>query len=47
MKRRITVAGIGMGNPDTMTAEVRKAAEGADALIGAGRMLEEIGRAHV
>ena len=40
MKRRITVAGIGMGNPDTMTAEVRKAAEGADALIGAGRMLE-------
>ena len=37
---KITIAGIGMGNPDTMTAEVRKAVEHADALVGASRMLE-------
>ncbi|HIS75976.1 MAG TPA: precorrin-6y C5,15-methyltransferase (decarboxylating) subunit CbiE [Candidatus Merdivicinus excrementipullorum] len=40
MKPSITVAGIGMGNPDTMTIEVRKAVEQAEALIGAGRMLQ-------
>ena len=30
MKPNITVAGIGMGNPDTITVEVRKAVEQAE-----------------
>lgn len=40
MKPNITVVGIGLGNPDTMTIEVRKAVEQADALVGASRMFQ-------
>ncbi len=38
--QKVTIAGIGMGMPDNMTAEVQKAIREADVLIGAGRMLE-------
>ena len=37
---RITLVGIGMGNPDTLTAEGREALLDADVIIGAARMLE-------
>lgn len=40
VKRRIDLIGIGMGNPENMTIEARKACEEAQVLIGAGRMLE-------
>ncbi|MDO5424541.1 MAG: precorrin-6A reductase [Eubacteriales bacterium] len=46
-KRQITLAGIGMGSRDGMTAEVKKACQEAELLIGAGRMLkaaEEFGK---
>ncbi len=36
----IILAGIGMGNPSSMTVEVTKAIIESDAIIGAGRMLE-------
>lgn len=43
-KPRVSVVGMGLGNPDTMTAEVRHAIEQADCLIGAARMLEAAAR---
>lgn len=39
VKRRVDMIGIGMGNPDNMTVEARKACEEAQLLIGAKRML--------
>ncbi len=39
---RITLAGIGMGNPDTMTLAVRHAIAEADILFGAPRMLDSV-----
>ncbi len=42
MARQVTIVGIGMGNPDTMTLRARRALESCDCLIGAGRMLESI-----
>lgn len=36
----VYIIGIGLGNPDTMTVQARKAIEGSDLLIGAPRMLE-------
>jgi len=41
-KPRVSVVGIGPGNPDTMTREVRETIERADCLIGAKRMLAAI-----
>lgn len=37
---KIVLAGIGMGNPGNLTAEVKHAIENADILLGAERMLE-------
>ncbi len=39
-ERRAVLAGIGMGVPENMTVEARKAFEEADCILGAGRMLE-------
>ncbi len=39
----VTVVGIGPGNRDAMTGEVRKAITHADCLIGASRMLKAVG----
>ncbi len=39
-KPKVSVIGIGMGNPDTMTKEAVYAIEQADCLIGAKRMLD-------
>ena len=39
-KQKITLAGIGMGNPKGMTREVYEALRDCDLLIGAGRMVE-------
>lgn len=39
-KMEIILAGVGMGNKNTMTTEVRQAIESADILLGAKRMLE-------
>lgn len=39
-KPRVTIVGIGPGSREAMTAEVRRALEEADCLIGAKRMLE-------
>lgn len=39
-KKTIILAGIGMGNPDTMTQEVRQAIFSADAVIGGKRMVK-------
>lgn len=36
---QIILAGVGMGNPNCLTKEVEKAIEGADILLGAGRMI--------
>lgn len=40
VKPCISLIGIGMGNPENMTLEAKRACEEADLLIGAGRMLE-------
>lgn len=40
MKRNITIVGIGMGNPETMTLQAIHAVEQSDLLIGAQRMLD-------
>lgn len=40
-KRQITVVGIGMGQPDTLTVEGKRAIREAELLVGAGRMLED------
>ncbi len=41
-KRRITLAGMGMGAQDSMTREVYEACRHADLIIGAARMLETV-----
>ena len=38
--KKITIVGIGMGNPGTLTEEARKIIESSRVLIGAPRMLE-------
>lgn len=43
-KQKVSVAGIGPGSLQTMTAEVRNAIEHADCLIGATRMLRAVSR---
>lgn len=40
--KKINLVGIGMGNPDTLTQEGKKAIENAQVLIGARRMLEAV-----
>lgn len=40
---RIILAGVGMGNAQTITMEVKAACEDADVLIGARRILESMG----
>jgi len=40
LRPKVTLVGIGPGNTDGMTAEVRRAVRKADCLIGAKRMLE-------
>lgn len=40
----VTLIGVGMGNPDTMTVEARRAVERSDYLIGSRRLLEGLGR---
>lgn len=42
--RSVTILGIGMGNPETLTMEGYHACEAADVIIGAGRMLEGLKR---
>ncbi|MBR4754306.1 MAG: precorrin-6y C5,15-methyltransferase (decarboxylating) subunit CbiE, partial [Lachnospiraceae bacterium] len=42
--RFVTILGIGMGNPETLTMEGFHACESADVIIGAGRMLEGLQR---
>lgn len=42
MKRNIKIVGIGVGNPDGMTQEVKDAISDSDLVIGAKRMLESI-----
>lgn len=39
MNKEVVIAGIGMGNPDTVTVQVIRAIENADVLIGEKRML--------
>lgn len=39
-RMEITLAGAGMGNPDCLTGEVRRAVSDADLLLGAPRLLE-------
>ncbi len=39
-KKKVILAGIGMGTADTMTKEVWEAFQKADCILGAGRMLE-------
>jgi precorrin-6Y C5,15-methyltransferase (decarboxylating) len=39
VKHKISLIGIGMGNPENMTLEAKHACEEAELLIGAGRML--------
>lgn len=41
-KRKISLIGIGMGNPDNLTVEARSAIQRAELLIGANRMLESV-----
>ena len=43
-KPKVTVVGIGPGSRDAMTAEVRRAMEEADCIIGAKRMLDAVAR---
>lgn len=40
--RRVTLLGIGMGNPSGMTIEAKEAIEQADLILGAGRMLQAL-----
>lgn len=42
VKKKVTLAGIGMGNPETRTLGMEKAVREADCLIGARRMLGSI-----
>lgn len=41
-RQELALVGIGMGNPDNMTVEARRACEEADVLIGADRMLQTV-----
>ena len=41
-KRKVTLVGIGMGNPETRTLGMERAVREADCLIGARRMLESV-----
>lgn len=43
VRQKITIAGIGMGTRDTMTQEAAEAFAQADLVIGAKRMLENLG----
>ena len=43
-KRRITIAGIGMGDEDTLTIGAKKAIDEADLLIGAERMVRSVSK---
>ena len=45
-RKKVTMVGIGMGGPGTLTADARKAIEEADVLLGAARMLEGVKQAH-
>ncbi|HPR40500.1 MAG TPA: cobalt-precorrin-7 (C(5))-methyltransferase [Oscillospiraceae bacterium] len=40
MSGKLTLIGIGMGNPDTLTIAAKRGAEEAEVLIGAERLLE-------
>ena len=40
MKPKIYLVGVGLGNPETMTAAARAAIEASPVLIGAPRLLE-------
>ncbi len=40
MSGKLTLIGIGMGNPDTLTIAAKRAVEEAEVLIGAARLLE-------
>ena len=42
IKRSIKIVGIGVGNPDGMTQEVKDAISDSDLIIGAKRMLESV-----
>ncbi len=46
LKRKIYLIGIGMGNTDTMTTEVRRAIGDADAVFGAKRLLNSVAAKH-
>ena len=39
-RKTVSMVGIGMGTEGTLTAEGRRAIDGADVLIGAARMLD-------
>ncbi len=41
-RQSVSLIGIGMGDPDNLTMEARRACEEADVLIGAKRMLEAV-----
>lgn len=43
-RRQVTLLGIGMGDPATMTLEAVQACEEADCIIGADRMLESLAK---
>lgn len=40
VRQKVTLLGIGMGSPDTMTVEGRRACQEADLIVGARRMTE-------
>ena len=40
MKGRVYLIGMGMGNPETLTAEASAAIEECDLLLGATRLVE-------
>ncbi len=46
MKKQITIAGIGMGNPDILTLEGKNYIDKAEVLIGARRMIEAVNSAN-
>ena len=43
---KIYLIGVGMGNPNTLTLEARRAIEESPVLIGAPRLLEPWGEGH-
>ncbi|MDR1405001.1 MAG: precorrin-6A reductase [Candidatus Methanoplasma sp.] len=43
-RRKITIAGIGMGNDDTVTVGVRRVIDEADLLVGAERMVTSVSK---